>query len=133
MILAEHGRERDIVKTDLVAMAAERSAKFWTFLFSVVALSTCFTAMAVWAYQGYLWNREGAWIPLTWLSIGGAIPHSDYSFLQRSIYWLGDTNLGVSVLIAGLLLAAPLVAINAKSQHKAKLCRKDLANLKKRS
>ncbi len=133
MILAEQGRERDIVRQGFVAMAADRSARFWGFLFAIIAVSTCVTTLVIWAYQAWLWHRESDWIAVTWLSVVGVIPQSDYAYLQRLFYWLGDTNIGVVVLIVGLLIAAPLVAVHHQSNHKAKLRRRDLVNLKKRS
>lgn len=133
MVLAEQGRERDIVRQGFIAMVADRAARFWSFLFAIVAVATCVTTLAIWAYQGWLWYREGDWIPVTWLSVTGVMPQSDHSYLQRLFHWLGDTNIGVIVLIGGLLVAAPLAAINWRSNNKAKLRRKDLANLKKRS
>jgi len=133
MLLAEHGREREIVEMGFVAMAADRMARVWSILFGLVAISTCTGTLAVWAYQGWAWHRDGAWSALTWLSATGLIPLSGNEYLQRLYYWLGDTNIGVVVLIAGLLLAAPIATMNARYQHKAKLRRKDLVNLKRRS
>lgn len=133
MLLAEHGREREIVKLGFIAMVADRSARFWGFLFSLVAGSTCVMTLTIWLYQAWLWYRDGNWLPITWLSVVGAIPQTDHSALHRLFYWLGDTNLGVIVLIAGLLIAAPLAAIGWRSNNKAKSRRNDLNNLKKRS
>lgn len=133
MVRAEQGRERDIVRQGFIAMVADRSARFWGFLFSTIAASACVTALAIWAYQAWLWYREGDWISVTWLSVVGLIPQSDISYLQRLFHWLGDTNIGVIVLIGGLLVAAPLAAINWRSNNKAKRRRKDLNNLKRRS
>lgn len=133
MVLAEQGREREIVKAGFVAMAADRSARFWGLLFSLVAGSTCVMTLTVWLYQASLWYRDGNWLPVTWHSVVGAIPQTDHSTLRRLVYWLGDTNIGVIVLIAGLLIAAPLAAISWRSNNKAKFRRNDLNNLKKRS
>ena len=133
MLLAEQGREREIVELGFVAMVADRSARFWGSLFAIIAISTGITTAAIWAWQAWLWYRLGDWTSLTWLTVVGVIPQTDYAYLQRLLYWLADTNLGVIVLIAGLLIAAPLVAVHHKSSHKAKLRRKDLINLKKRS
>ncbi len=133
MILAESGREREIVQMGFIAMVAERSARFWSFLFSAVATVTCVLTVAIWAYQCFLWYREEHWITLSWLSIGGAIPSTRLVYLQRLLYWLGDTNIGVVVLVCGLLLAAPLAAINWRSNNKARFRRNELGNLRKRS
>ena len=133
MVLAERGREREIIRSNFVAIVADRAARFWGFLFAAVAISTCVTTLAIWAYQGWLWYSEGEWISATWLTVVGVIPRPDHLELQRLIYWLGDTNIGVIVLIGGLLVAAPLAAINWRSNNKAKSRRNDLANLKKRS
>ena len=133
LINAETGRERDIVRMGFVTAAAERSARFWNFLFSAVVASTGVTSVAIWAYQGFLSYVEGRWIPLTWLAVTQDMPQTDHAPLQRLIYWLGDTNFGVVILISGLLLAAPLAAINWRSNNKAKFRRNDLGNLKKRS
>jgi len=133
MIVAEQGREREIVRMGFVALAADRAARFWGSIFSAVAVLTGLACVAIWAYQGFLWYRESHWIPQTWLSIGGNIPSSASVYLQRLYYWLGDTNIGVIVLIGGLLIAAPLAAISWRSNNKAKFRRNDLKNLKKRS
>ena len=133
MVLAEQGREREIIKSSFVAIVADRAARFWGFLFATVAISACVTTVAIWAYQGWLWVSEGEWISATWLTVVGIMPRTDHLELQRLIYWLGDTNIGVIVLIGGLLVAAPLAAINWRSNNKAKFRRNDLANLKKRS
>ena len=133
MILAEQEREREIVIMGFVALAAERAARFWGFIFSAIAIATSLASVAIWAYQAYLWYRESHWIPQTWLSIGGSLPSSESAYLQRLYYWLGDTNIGVIVLICGLLIAAPLAAISWRSNNKAKFRRNDLKNLKKRS
>ena len=133
MVLAEQGREREIVEFGFVAMVADRSARFWGSLFAIIAISTGITTVAIWAWQAWLWFRLGDWTSLTWLTVVGVIPQTDHAYLQRLLYWLADTNFGVIVLIAGLLIAAPLVAVHHKSSHKAKLRRKDLINLKKRS
>ena len=133
MIVAEQGREREIVRMGFVALAAERAARFWGGIFSVVTVVACLTSVAIWAYQGFLWYRESHWIPQTWLSIGGNIPGSESVYLQRLYYWLGDTNIGVIVLACGLLIAAPLAAISWRSNNKAKFRRNDLKNLKKKS
>lgn len=132
-LLAEQGRERDIVKAEFVAIAAERRARFWGVIFGIITIPTCITPLAIWAYQGWRWYVEGAWVPVTWLSLLGIVPESGHAYLQRLIRWLADTNMGVIVLIAGLLVAAPLAAVHRKSSHLAKLRRKDLVNLKKRS
>jgi hypothetical protein len=133
LVFAEQGREREIVRMEFVALAAERAARFWGFVFSAVAIATCLASVAIWAYQGYLWYRDGHWIPQTWASIGGDVPSSASVYLQRLYYWLGDTNIGVIVLIGGLLIAAPLAAISWRSNNKAKFRRNDLKNLKKKS
>lgn len=133
MLLAEQGREREIVELSFVAMVADRSARFWGSLFAIIAISTGITTVAIWAWQAWLWYRLGDWTSLTWLTVVGVMPQTDHAYLQRLLYWLADTNFGVIVLIAGLLIAAPLVAVHHKSSHKAKLRRKDLINLKKRS
>ena len=133
MLLAEQGREREIVEFGFVAMVADRSARFWGSLFAIIAILTGITTVAIWAYQAWLWYRLGDWTSLTWLTVVGVIPQTDHAYLQRLLYWLADTNFGVIVLITGLLIAAPLVAVHHKSSHKAKLRRKDLINLKKRS
>jgi len=133
MILAEQGREREIVQLGFVAMVADRSARFWGYLFATIALSTCITTLAIWAYQAWLWYRLGHWTSVTWLTVVGIIPQTSHAYLHRLLYWLADTNFGVVVLITGLLIAAPLAAIHWRSNNKAKFRRNDLANLKKRS
>ena len=133
MILVEQGREREIVRMGFVALAAERAARFWGSTFSAVAITTCLASVTVWAYQGYLWYRESHWIPQTWLSIGGNIHRSEFVYLQRLYYWLSDTNIGVIVLIGGLVISAPLAAVRWRSNNKAKFRGNDLKNLKKRS
>lgn len=133
VVLAESGREREIVEMTFVTMAADRAAQFWNLLFSAVAVSTSVTAVAIWLYQGFISYVEGRWIPLTWLAVVQDMPRADSVAIQRLIYWLGDTNCGVVVLIGGLLLAAPLAAINWRSHNKAKFRRNELGSLKKRS
>lgn len=133
MVLAEQGREREIVRLGFIAMVADRSARFWGFLFATIAISTGITTLVIWAYQAWLWYREGDWISVTWLTVVGVIPHTSHSYIHRLLYWLADTNFGVVVLIVGLLVAAPLAAINWRSNNKAKFRRNDLVNLKKRS
>lgn len=133
MVLAEQGREREIVRQSFVATVADRSARFWGFLFATIAISTCITAVAIWAHQAWLWYREGDWTSVTWLTVVGVIPQTDYSYLRRLLYWLADTDFGVVVMIIGLIIAAPLAAINWRSNNKAKFRRNDLRNLKKRS
>ena len=133
MVLAEQGREREIVRLGFITLVADRSARFWGFLFATIAVSTGITIMAIWAYQAWLWYREGDWTSVTWLSFVGVIPQTHYSYLQRLFYWLADTNFGVIVLVTGLSVAAPLAAIHWRSNNKAKFRRNDLVNLKKRS
>lgn len=133
LLLAEVGRERDIVKMGFVVMVANRAARFWSVMFSAVVISTGITTAGIWAYQGFLWFSERRWAPLTWRSVIDVMPQSDQPYLQQSYYWLSDTNFGVIVLISGLLIAAPLAAVNWRSNNKAKFRRNDLSNLKKRS
>jgi len=133
MLLAEQGREREIVKLGLIAMVADRSARFWGYLFATIAISTCATTLAIWTYQTWLWYRLGHWTSVTWLTVVGIIPQTDHSYLHRLLYWLVDTNFGVVVLVIGLSVAAPLAAISWRSNNKAKFRRNDLRNLKKRS
>lgn len=133
MVLAEQGREREIVEFGFVVMVADRSARFWGSLFAIIAISTGITTVAIWAWQAWLWYRLGDWTSLTWLTVVGVIPQTDHAYLQRLLYWLADTNFGVIVLILGLLIAAPLVAVHGESSHKAKLRHRNLINLKKRS
>jgi len=133
MVLAEQGREREIVELSFVAMVADRSARFWGFLFAIIAIPTCISTVAIWAWQAWSWYRLGDWTSLTWLTVVGVIPQTDHAYIQRLLYWLADTNFGVIVLIAGLSVAAPLAAISWRSNNKAKFRRNDLVNLKKRS
>ena len=133
LILAEQGREREIVEMGLVALAADRMARVWSFLFGFVAVSVCTSALAVWIYQAWGWHRDEVWSPLTWASVTGVVPLSSNEYLQRLYYWLADTNMGVVILVVGLAIAAPIVAVNSSYQQKAKLRRKDLSNLKRRS
>ena len=133
IILAEVGREREIVEMSFVSMAADRAAQFWNLLFSSVAITTGVIVTAIWGYQGFLSYVEGRWIPLTLFAVLPDIQPTDYALLNRLIYFFVDTNLGVGVLIVGLLLAAPLAAIQWRSNNKAKFRRNDLGNLKKRS
>lgn len=133
IILAEVGREREIVEASFISMAADRAAQFWNLLFSSVAITTGVIVTAIWGYQGFLSYVEGRWIPLTLFAVLPDIQPTDYALLNRLIYFFGDTNLGVGALIVGLLLAAPLAAIQWRSNNKAKFRRNDLGNLKKRS
>lgn len=133
IILAEVGREREIVEMSFVSMAADRAAQFWNLLFSSVAITTGVIVTAIWGYQGFLSYVEGRWIPLTLFAVLPDIQPTDYALLNRLIYFFGDTNLGVGVLIVGLILAAPLAAIQWRSNNKAKFRRNDLGDLKKRS
>ena len=133
LLLAEQGREREIVHADLVATAAQRTARFWTVLFSIVASITCLAAVSAWAFQIWLWYKNDHWVALTWNSIVGIIGHDQHIYVQRLLYWLGDTNIGALILIGGALIAAPLAAINHKSLLKAKRRKLDLASLKRRS
>jgi hypothetical protein len=133
LLLAEQGREREIVRADLVATAAQRTARFWTVLFSIVASITCLAALSAWAFQIWLWYKNDHWVALTWNSLIGIIGHDQHIYVQRLLYWLGDTNIGALILIGGALIAAPLAAINHKSLLKAKRRKLDLASLKRRS
>jgi hypothetical protein len=133
LLLAEQGREREIVRADLVATAAQRTARFWTVLFSMVAGITCIAALAAWVFQVWLWYKNDYWVALTWNSLIGIIGHDQHIYVQRLLYWLGDTNIGALILIGGALIAAPLAAINHKSLLKAKRRKLDLASLKRRS
>ncbi len=133
LLLAENGREREIVHAGFVMMAAERAARFWGNLFSSIVVATGAITAGIWSYQGFLWYVESRWIPMTWFAVTGVLPAPENFYLQRLAHWLADTNMGVVVLVAGLLLAAPLAAIHWRSNNKAKFRRNDLANLKKRS
>jgi len=133
LVLAESGREREIVEMNFLSMAADRAARFWDLSFSAVAVTTGIFVTAIWAYQGFLSYDEGRWIPLTLFAALPDIQRTDNELLNRLIFFFGNTNIGVVVLIGGLLLAAPLAAINWRSNNKAKFRRKDLGNLKKRS
>jgi hypothetical protein len=133
LIRADFGREREIVKMGFVVMAADRSARFWGVMFSSVAIVTAVSAVGIWAYQLYLSYLAGRWVPITWHAVVGMLPHNDSALVQRFAYWLGDTNFGAVVLIAGLLIAAPLAAIGWRSNNKAKFQHNELSNLKKRS
>ena len=133
IVRAESGREREIVEMNFVSMAADRAARFWNLLFSAVTITTGVIVTAIWGYQGFLSYVEGRWIPLTLFATLPDIQRTDNELLNRLVYFLGDTNLGVVVLIVGLLLAAPLAAISWRSNNKAKFRRNDLGNLKKRS
>ena len=133
MVLAEQGREREIIKSSFVAIVADRAARFWGFVFAIVVIPTFTTTLTIWVYQAWLWYREGDWTSVTWLTLVSVIPKTGHTYLQRFLYWLADTNFGVLILITGLLIAAPLVTVHHKSSHTAKLRRKDLINLKKRS
>ncbi len=132
-LLAETGREREIIQADLAVIAAHRTARFWTTIFTTVAITTCTLALCAWGYQFWLWYREGRWIAVTWHAIAQNVAQLENVYLQRLYYWLGDTNLGAVITIIGLLIAAPLVAINHRSQQKAKQRQKELGNLKRRS
>ena len=133
IILAEVGREREIIEMSFVSMAADRAARFWNLIFSAVAITTGVIVTAMWGYQGFLSYVEGRWIPLTLFAVLPDVQRTGNELLNRLIYFFGDTNLGVVVLIGGLLLAAPLAAISWRSNNKAKFRRNDLGNLKKRS
>lgn len=133
LLLAEKGREREIVHSGFVVLAAQRAARFWGVLFASIVITTGVTSVAFWVYQGYLYYTEDRWIPLTWFSVTGVLPVIENTYLQRLSHWLADTNMGVVILVLGLLLAAPIAAIHWRSNNKAKFRRNDLANLKKRS
>ena len=133
LLLAENGREREIVHAGFVVVAAERAARFWGNLFSSIVVATGAITAGIWSYQGFLWYEESRWIPMTWFAVTGVLPAPENVYLQRLVHWLADTNMGVVVLITGLLLAAPLAAVHWRSNNKAKFRRNDLANLKKRS
>jgi hypothetical protein len=133
IVNAEIGREREIVVMDFVALAAERAARFWNLLFSATIAATGVLSVAIWAYQGFISYVGDRWIHLTWLEVLPNIQRAENEYLNRLIYWIGDTNLGVVVLIIGLLLAAPLAAISWRSNNKARIRRNELGNLKKRS
>ncbi len=132
-LLADTGREREIVHAGFVVMTAERAARFWGILFSSIVVATGAITAGIWSYQGFLWYEESRWIPMTWFAVTGVLPSLENTYLQRLAHWLADTNMGVVVLILGLLLAAPLAAVHWRSNNKAKFRRNDLANLKKRS
>lgn len=133
MIRAETGREREIMKMHFVVIAADRAARFWGVLFSTVAVATGIACAGIWAYQAYLCYLAGRWVSLTWHAVVGILPDNDSALLQRLFYWLGDTNFGAVVLIAGLLVAAPIAAVSWRSNNKAKFRRNELSSLKKRS
>lgn len=133
LLLADVGREREIVQMGFVVMAADRAARFWNVVFSAVAISTGIAVAGIWAYQGFLWFSESHWVPLTWRSVIDVMPQSDQPYLQQLYYWLTDTNFGVIVLISGLLICAPLAAVSWRSNNKARFRRNELSNLKKRS
>lgn len=133
MLRAETGREREIAKLHFVVIAADRAARFWGVLFSAVAVATGIATVGIWAYQLHLCYLAGRWVPLTWHAVVGVLPHNESALAQRLAYWLGDTNFGAVVLIAGLLTAAPLAAISWRSNNKAKFRHNELSNLKKRS
>ncbi len=132
IVLAETGREREIVEMGFAVTVADRAARFWSFLFSATVTSTGVVCVAIWAYQGFISYVEGRWVSLTLFAMLPEIQRTDHVLLNRAIYWLSDTNFGVVVLILGLLIAAPLAAINWRSNNKAKFRRNDLRNLKKR-
>ncbi len=133
MILADTGREREIVKMGFVVMVADRAARFWALMFSTVAIATAIVSVAIWAYQGYLCYLEQRWVPLTMHGVFGVQSLGSSEHLQRILFWLGDTNFGSAVLICGLLIAAPLAAISWRSNNKAKFRHNQLAHLKRRS
>lgn len=133
LLLAENGREREIVQAGFIAIAARRAARFWGSLFASIVITTSIMSVAFWAYQGFLFVTEDRWIPLTWFGVTGVLPAIENVYLQRLFHWLADTNMGVVVLVIGLLLAAPIAAIHWRSNNKAKFRQNDLANLKKRS
>lgn len=133
IILAERGREREIIEMSFVSMAADRAAQFWGLTFSAIVITTGVIVTAIWGYQGFLSYVEGRWIPLTLFAVLPDIQPTGFALLNRLIYFFGDTNLGVVVLIGGLILAAPLAAIHWRSNNKASFRRNDLGNLKKRS
>ena len=132
-LLADTGREREIVRAGFVVMAAERAVQFWGAMFSSIVVATGAITAGIWSYQGFLWYEESRWIPMPWFAVTGVLPSLENTYLQRLVHWLADTNMGVVVLILGLLLAAPLAAVHWRSNNKAKFRRNDLANLKKRS
>jgi hypothetical protein len=132
-LLAENGREREIIQADLAEIAAHRTARFWTTIFAVLAITTCTLALCAWSYQLWLWYREDRWIAVTWHAVAQNVAQFENVYLQRLYYWLGDTNLGAAIMIVGLLTAVPLVAINHRSLQKAKRRQKELGSLKRRS
>jgi uncharacterized membrane protein len=133
LLLAEEGREREIIHAGFVALAAQRAARFWGGLFASIVITTGVTSVAFWIYQGFLFYTEDRWIPVTWFAVTGVLPVIENTYLQRLSHWLADTNMGVAILVVGLLLAAPVAAIHWRSNNKVKFRKNDLANLKKRS
>ena len=69
LLLAENGREREIVHAGFVVMAAQRAARFWGTLFTSIVITTGVTSAAFWVYQGFLFYTEDRWIPLTWFAV----------------------------------------------------------------
>lgn len=133
LLRAEQGREQEIMRYGFTAIAADRSARFWAILFGIFAIGACVGALLVWAYQAVIWFQKSAWSSITWLSVGGAVPDTEYEMLQAIFIWLANTNLGVVFLVAGLLIAAPLATIHGHASRLAKQRNKELRNLKKRS
>lgn len=127
----EHAVEREIIIADLRVIAAERCARFWAACFAIAAGSGFLAALLVWAYQIAIWYRADVWTALTWNSAIGMAPTTDNAVLQRAIYWLGDTNLGVVAIVISLLIAAPLATFNHRANLTVRRRKKELGNLKK--
>ena len=129
-IAVDNAVEREIIIADFRVIAAERCARFWAACFALVTGSAFLIALLVWAYQGAVWFRADSWVALTWNSVLGFAPNTGDAGLQKIIYWLSDTNLGVIAIIVGLLIAAPLANINHKANLKVRRCKKELAAFK---
>ncbi len=132
LIRSEKGAERKIVLKQLEVVATVRAAKFWNILVTSSFGFGGLTAFGVWGYQGIQWLLNGEPPPMTWLSLGGDNPQSEWLGLQEVLYWLGDTNIGAIALIVGLLVVAIFTSAQNKADLNVRQIRRELSNLKKR-
>ena len=77
LVLAETGREREIVQAGFVVdRSATRCSGFGAALFASIVITTSVTTVAFWAYQGFLFYTEDRWIPLTWFAVTGVFANN---------------------------------------------------------
>jgi hypothetical protein len=132
-IRSEQGAEQAIVRKQLEVVSRVRAAEFWDALvtssFGIGALG----AMGVWGYQVTQWLLKGEMPPVTWLSIGGAIPQMEWLGVQKVMNWFANQNVGAICLVAGLFIAGLLLSAQNNAEFNVRKIRKELSELKKRS